>query len=250
MTKTKAFLAFAGLFCMVAFAPAPAMAEIRVGFDYSNMHFSYDSTTGAFNVSENSDSNALLDTRTVPGPSITDNADIIADFFDVLLGLTITGSSGSYTASGTFEATDTDTGSNAMEADFSSFTVSLSAAGLLTISGLLNTQVGNSSILVNRESSAGAGDWVYAGVAGDTPDSPDADGTDGTITITNAVDYDSGQLLVLQFSTGFTDIDVFFGGDRSGDGGNTKGEIIPAPGAALLGVMGLGMIGWIKRRYM
>ncbi len=250
MNKTKAFLAFAGLFCMVAFAPAPAMANPHVGFDYSNMHFAYNSTTGAFNVSENSDSNALLDTRLVPGPSITDNADIIGDLFDVLLGLTITGSSGSYSASGTFTATDTDTGSNAIEADFAGFAVTLDSLGLLTISGLLNTQVGNSSILVNRESSAGAGDWVYAGVAGDTPDSPDADGTDGTITITNAVDYDSGQLLVLQFSTGFTDIDVFFGGNRSGDGGNTKGEIIPAPGAALLGFMGLGMVGWMKKRLL
>ena len=234
-------------------ACVPALADVSVGFDYSNMHYTYDAASGSFYVSDNADSNALFDTRTTPGPAITDNADILqglAGDFDVLLELTITGGSGVYSASGTFDATDADTSSSAIEADFTSSIISLDASGRLTIGGILRTRSGNGSILVKRESSLGAGDWVYAGLAAHTPNSPDADGTDGTIAISDPENYDTGELLVLQFGTGFRNIDIFFNSNRWGDGGNTKGAIVPAPGAALLGLMGFAMIGRVRRRLL
>jgi hypothetical protein len=55
-------------------------------------------------------------------------------------------------------------------------------------------------------------------------------------------------LLEITFGVGGAfNIDQFFAQDRQGDGGNTKGEIIPAPGAVVLGMMGLALVGRMRR---
>lgn len=231
---------------------APALADpISVTFKYDEMSLSFKPATNKLKIDRTSLSDSKL--ATVRGGNTLDRAWIQHNSptaFNALLDLTVTKiSANNYSIAGTFKLTDTDKTSNAIEADFSSIDVSYnSATQLLLINGRLSTRAGNSSILVNRD--PGDGSWVYAGQAAYTPDNDDDDGTDGTITITDPHNYDLGQLIWISFNVGgFSDLDDLFSSDVDVErGGTVHGDVVPLPGALMLGALGLGLISRLRRR--
>ena len=70
------------------------------------------------------------------------------------------------------------------------------------------------------------------------------------MTVTNANPYGSGQLFQMTFGVNSATLaDLFDGGEQSGAAGFMHGTIVPVPAAIVLGVIGLGLVGWRMRKY-
>ena len=259
---------------LVLAAPLPAGQTVHV--DYASLDVSYDHTTDVLSVVDNIASVAyakILD----GGGTAVDSADIynmaaMPGTFDVDLSATVVNPAGLDNISltgGTLVGTDTSTSlalpsiaADAVNTPFGADADGITySGGVLTIHGKLSTITGNASILLNP---AGPGDWTYTG-ADDAATGPGTDGVADQITVTDPPrdEYDAGTMYVLQISlyqynngttiTASTADELFAGADCnegfSATGGDMKIDIIPAPAAVLLGLMGLGLVGWRMRKY-
>lgn len=251
---------------LVAAAAAPSMAGI-VFFDYADINIAFNAGSGVLSVADHAGTSLKANLR--------NNADIVQDQaniasaanFNVLLSATVVNPAGADNIgmSGVIGGTDTDL-VNAYDANFvnSGFGADLDgvtfAAGVLTINGSLSTLFGT-SILTDP----GAGDWIFKG----TDDLPGGAGLDGlsnqfTISAAQRDAYDRGTVFVLEISLpvfsdgtstlGYTNADDFFAaallhGGFSSTGGDMKVTITPVPAAAVLGLLGLGAVAGLKRRF-
>ncbi len=152
--------------------------------------------------------------------------------FDLNLHLDMVRSgSGAWTGIGTFALTDIDTQTPAFFGNIVTNSVGMKGGTTLEIEASMS---GNSPILVNRPN--GGPDWTYQG-------------ENSAVTVTGADAFDSGYIFALQFNTGRSSLDDLFGTSASYSGGKIEGTVVPEPAAALLGLMGFGMVGWARRRF-
>lgn len=99
-------------------------------------------------------------------------------------------------------------------------------------------------------------DWVFTGVPEDTPDDIlgiadyGLDGVDGSAGLSSGrANYTAGDLVDFHLTGFFGDLDGFFlDDDRSSSNSDLKVQTIPLPGAAMLGLIGLGVLGRFRRR--
>lgn len=272
MLKQAIIALVAGL---VLAAPLPAGQTVHI--DYASLDVSYNAITGVLSVVDNPGSSAFAKILDGGGTAV-DSADIYnaaitpPPTFDVDLSATVVNPAGFDNISltgGTLLGTDTltllaspsiaaDAVNTAFGADADGITY---AGGVLTIHGKLSTILGNASILLNPAAPLA---WTYKG-EDDTLTGPGSDTVADQITVTNPSrdEYDAGTLYVLQISlydygdgttiTAANADDLFadaaFHEGFSATGGDMKIDVIPAPAAVLLGLMGLGLVGWRMRKY-
>jgi MYXO-CTERM domain-containing protein len=251
---------------LVAAAAAPSMAGI-VFFDYADIRLTFSAGSGVLSAFDHAGTSLKANLR--------NDADVVVDqanianpaSFNVLLSAAVVNPAGldNISMTGSIGGTDTDL-VNAYDANFANsiFGGDLDgitfAAGVLTVSGNLSTMFG-SSILTDP----GAGDWIFKG----TDDIPTGVGSDGfsnqfTVSAAQRAGYDNGTVFVLEISLpvfgdgsstlGFTNADDFFAaallhGGFDSTGGDMKIRITPVPAAAVLGLLGLGAVAGLRRRF-
>ena len=99
------------------------------------------------------------------------------------------------------------------------------------------------------------GDWIYEGTPSATPDDIlgtgdfGLDGVDGRATLGNPAAYTDGSLFDFQINGYMGDLDQFFSEDQSATNSDMDVYVVPAPAAAMLGLIGLGSFGMIGRRF-
>jgi len=147
---------------------------------------------------------------------------------------------GDWTAAGSLAFADL-TGAPKVWATCDGTSVTLDGSDLV-ISGPLATEDPGPSdaILVGTGSS-----WVFAGLGSQGG----ADGNPGTITVpTGRAGYDFGDLTLTIHGVSGTLESFFHPTCPTSHAGKVAGAIVPLPGAAGLGVLGIALAGWSKRR--
>jgi hypothetical protein len=238
--------------CLVAvlgFA-APALADPHpfIYFDLSNATLTYTAGDKMLQVTQSGYSAVQVELQDTSGGflqyAIVDNDKkpnnpVWINEFNFLLAMKLTKNGPeNWSATGTLAFTDTDMGTNAVEATFTSTSVRTYTgyAGELEITGFLGLPTGRDSILVNRPEEGPT--WTFAGEY------------DTQVSIPGGLDYYSGgQVFVIKFGIPDTNLDNLLNTDRVLLGGKVEGTMVPAPAAVLLGLFGLGAVGWYMRRY-
>ncbi len=82
--------------------------------------------------------------------------------------------------------------------------------------------------------------WIFQGDSQSAWDNNGQDGVAKQITIDNWVDWETGIMTTMNYATTATTLEEFFGSNQQGFNGTVDMNFVPVPGAALLGILGLG----------
>jgi hypothetical protein len=270
MTRLQTTLAViaVGLIGLLALPPAPAQADIATTVRFASTSLEYTYTPGAgagigqltiYDVFNKGAASSYMEVYSQNASNVTLEKATIqnngGEAFQLLATMDIYKiAAGSYKALGTIGFTDTDMTSNAFEADFTSNAgvngiYATSSGGMtLHIDGTIVPLGTNTSILVNRDTATPTGTWTYAGTAG----IPGTTVTAGPVPPLNQ--FVVGEVWYLDFSVKTLNLDKLFSAtdaDRltSSTAQASGYTTVPAPAAIVLGLMGLGTLGWWMRRY-
>jgi hypothetical protein len=251
-----------------------AMADIVVEADYQGLDLYFNPNTSFLSLSENAGSQSQA--YILSNSTVIDRADILNSFggpgmFQMLFSGAISNGGGLNDLkflNTEFRATDTVTtlADPSLLAGFNNANITGSdvdgvtfGGGILRIEGRVFTVPGEESILVRPA----PGLWAYKGES-DAPIGVGADGVADQISVApgSRDNFDVGILAVLEVninrfvdgtSTSGLNADTLFemalihGGFRS-DSAQLQIAVVPVPGALLLAGMGVGLVGWLKRR--
>ena len=159
---------------------------------------------------------------------------LVVQPYDLTATLVFTGSGNDYSAIGSLVVNDTS--STKIDAAFLSDMVTFTPGAwisTLTMTGYLTPQPGNTSILL------GGNPWEFA-------NSPTE-----KISLTNADDFDHGIMIVFEMFLHAPSLQDYLSADGAQGQGQLTAQIhsTPIPGAVLLGVLGLGVVGVKLRKY-
>jgi len=248
------------LFAGVTLGASAAMADLpdpNVFLDYSGLGFSYTRTAPSGSVGEI----GTFRITDVPGTTLdailrdadameVDRATILNySNFDVSVSGTVTRLANDiYALSGAFTATD-DTGMTRVLADFASTLVDVtpvSSTRLFTIQGGLSGAGGTAGpILVGVDN----GVWTFNGHAGDTEATLNYGGDDRiSVTSPPVQSYTNGDLIDFMLGVRYTSLDGLFASSTNIGGGDMKVSIVPEPATLGLGLLGVGLVGLLRRR--
>lgn len=200
---------------------------------------------GSLQISDTSSSSLLVSLKDGVNQPPLQWASIDGGHFDLSFALSV-GTGPNYAMNGTVAITDVDKSSSAIYGAFTSTTIAFSQVmpGVysLTIEGVMKG-IDGGPLLVNRPD--GAPYWVFQG--------EDGSEVDKTVTVDPSGPYTDGWLFQMTFGNlkGPVTLDSLFGKNQAFTGGCgfMDGTIVPAPGAVVLGLMGLVAIGLRMRRY-
>jgi hypothetical protein len=254
--KTKLLFLSLAVLCLSA---APAIAGLQLRMDSLEAYMSVTTgdafnATGTITLGTGGILNVDLETDAGGSWADLDNAQMLKSVSDpdfLLSNLTFTKVAvDNWTATGNLTISDT-VGTRVL-ADFTSNYVAINAASsdpgdpewFFTMAGDLDPQ-SPTSILVNGTS---GGSWTFLGEF-TKPGAPNADGTLNQVTVNGWELWSEGTLLELHLQVGTGSLDTFFTTNGTYQDGQLNVTITPIPGAVLLGVLGLGVVGWKLRKY-
>lgn len=226
----------------IALVPSTARADLALTYYMDSTELHYDHNTMGLSIEDGIGSVFELLLSDTTAFTVVDSSRLSSTSGNVKVDLQLVrNGANDYSATGVFEVTDAS-GSVAILADFVSTGISLSG-GMLEIQGQITAQGGpGSTILVNK----GDSPWLFEG---DSEHPTFLQGED--LAVGNALSYGNGVLTTVSFGLGGVTLDGFFnaGANRDLYQGTLQGQIVPLPGALLLGAIGLAVLVGVRRRF-